>query len=260
MNESTKRTAQTGKVGLVTGANKGLGREIARRLAGLGMTVYAGARDEGRGQRTATELGQAGGDVHFLHLDVTDDASVTRAAARIGEEFGRLDVLVNNAGITVDVERPAPDRPSSSFRPSDVTADQVRRTYDVNVFGAVAVTHAMLPLLRRSPAARIVNMSSPLGSLGLRADPAHLVAKVGLLAYGSSKAALNSITLHYANELRGTGILVNAANPGFVATDLNTHTGNRTVEEGATIVIELATLAEGGPSGAFLGDDGPVPW
>jgi NAD(P)-dependent dehydrogenase (short-subunit alcohol dehydrogenase family) len=258
--QSTGPTRHNGIVALVTGANKGLGREIARRLGRLGMTVLASARDEVRGEGSAKQLRDEGIDVRFLQLDVTDDRSVQRAAERIGEEFGRLDVLVNNAGITVDEERPSRQRPSTAVRPSDITADQARRTYEVNVFGAVAVTDAMLPLLRRSPAARVVNMSSPLGSLTLRADPEHLVAKVGLLAYNSSKAALNAITLQYANELRGTGILVNAANPGFVATDLNTHTGQRTVAEGATIVVQLATLPDDGPTGIFLGDDGPVPW
>ncbi|MPZ56756.1 MAG: SDR family NAD(P)-dependent oxidoreductase [Rhizobiales bacterium] len=249
-----------GKVALVTGANKGLGREIARRLGGLGMTVYLGARDEQRGRQAADALRQSGADTQFLQLDVTDQHSVRRAAERIGQEAGRLDVLVNNAGIAVDAERPSKQRPSSDIRATDTTAEHMRWTYDVNVFGVVAVMQAMLPLLRRAPAARVVNMSSPLGSLTLHADSASRVSQAGLLAYCSSKAALNLITLQYANALRGTGILVNAANPGLVATDLNTFSGPRTVEQGATAAVHLATLPAGGPTGVFLGDDGPVPW
>jgi NAD(P)-dependent dehydrogenase (short-subunit alcohol dehydrogenase family) len=213
------------------------------------------------GRRAADGLQDEGLDARFLHLDVTDEKTIQQAVVHMAEEFGRLDVLVNNAGITVEEERPRPDRPSTAVRPSDITADHMRSTYEVNVFGVVAVTHAMLPLLRRSNAARIVNMSSPLGSLTLRANPQHLVARVGLLAYNSSKAALNAITLQYANELRGTGILVNAANPGFVATDLNSHMGERSVSDGARIAVHLATLPEGDQcTGAFLGDEGPVPW
>jgi NAD(P)-dependent dehydrogenase (short-subunit alcohol dehydrogenase family) len=248
------------KVALVTGANKGIGKETARQLAKAGMTVYAGARSKERGQQTVSELKEQSFDVRFLQLDVTDDDSVQNAAKQIENEFGCLDVLVNNAGIITEEERPSEVRASTGVRPSGITADSVRQTYEVNVFGVVRVTKAMLPLLQKAPAARIVNLSSPLGSLTLKADQEHLVSKVGLLAYGSSKAALNSITLYYANELRDTGILVNAANPGFVATDLNTHTGFRSVEDGAAIVVELATLDKDGPTGIFKGDEGIVPW
>lgn len=248
------------KVALVTGANKGIGKETVRQLAQAGMTVYAGARSKERGQQTVSELKQQGLDVRFLQLDVTDDNSVQNVAKQIENESGYLDVLVNNAGTITEDERPSQKRASTGVRPSDITADSVRQTYEVNVFGVVRVTKAMLSLLQKAPAARIVNLSSPLGSLTLKADKEHLVSKVGLLAYGSSKAALNSITLYYANELRDTGILVNAANPGFVATDLNTHTGFRSVEDGAAIVLELATLDKDGPTGIFKGDDGMVPW
>lgn len=248
-------TEHEGKIALVTGANKGIGREIARRLAGLGMTVFASARDEKRGKQAAAELQKEGGDIRFLQLDVTDEASVKQAAEQIDTAFQRLDVLVNNAGIITERERP----PTNALA-SEVTVDEMRRTYEVNVFGVVAVTRAMLPLLRRSPAARIVNMSSPLGSLSWRASRDNPAPQPGLLAYNSSKAAQNAVTLHYANELRGAGILVNAANPGKVGTDLNRHTGERTVEQGANIAMHLATLGAYGPTGAFLGEDGPVAW
>jgi NAD(P)-dependent dehydrogenase (short-subunit alcohol dehydrogenase family) len=256
----TPRATPAERVALVTGANKGLGREIARQLARRGMIVLASARNDERGRRSADELRAEGIDVRFLVLDVTDPQSVQLAAERIDAEFGRLDVLVNNAGITCERERPSRDRSSTSVQPSTITVADVRTTYDVNVFGVVAVTHAMLPLLRRASGARVVNMSSPLGSLTLRADRESIISKVGLLAYSSSKAALNVITMMYANELREHGILVNAANPGFVATDLNTHTGTRSAEQGAAIAVHLATLDRDGPTGAFLGDDGAVPW
>jgi len=248
------------KVALVTGSNKGIGREIARGLGRLGMAVYASARDEERGRHTAEELRNEGIDVRFLQLDVTDEESIRRAADEIDRSFGRLDVLVNNAGITVDDERPTRTRPSNTIEATSATADHLRQVFEVNTFGTVAVTRAMLPLLRRSDGARVVNMSSPLGSLTLHSDLSHPVSQVGLLAYSSSKAALNMITIMYANALRDTGIKVNAANPGRVATALNDFSGERTPEQGAAIAIRLATLGDDGPTGGFFGDDGPVPW
>jgi NAD(P)-dependent dehydrogenase (short-subunit alcohol dehydrogenase family) len=248
------------KVALVTGSNKGIGREIARGLGRLGMVVYASARDEERGRHTAEELRNEGIDVRFLQLDVTDEESIRRAADEIDRSFGRLDVLVNNAGITVDDERPTRTRPSNTIEATSATADHLRQVFEVNTFGTVAVTRAMLPLLRRSDGARVVNMSSPLGSLTLHSDLSHPVSQVGLLAYSSSKAALNMITIMYANALRDTGIKVNAANPGRVATALNDFSGERTPEQGAAIAIRLATLGDDGPTGGFFGDDGPVPW
>jgi NAD(P)-dependent dehydrogenase (short-subunit alcohol dehydrogenase family) len=225
------------QIALVTGASRGIGREIARRLAALGMTVYAGARS------------RVEGDVRALRLDVTDDASVAAAAERIAADEGRLDVLVNNAGISI-----------GGWVPSEETVQTMRDTYAVNVFGVVAVTHAMLPLLRRSPAARIVNLSSELGSLTLMSDPNDRVQEARLLAYNSSKSALNAITVLYANELRDSGILVNAVSPGYVATDLNDFRGHLGIEEGAEAPVRLATLDRDGPTGAFLSANGPIPW
>jgi len=235
---------------LVTGANKGIGRAVTRRLAQLGRRVYLGARDEQRGLTAERELRGEGLDVHFVHLDVTDESSVSRAAKRIEEEVGHLDALVNNAGIG------GPPLP-----PSRTPLDEVRRTYETNVFGVIAVTNAVLPLLRRSPAGRIVNMSSVLGSLTHAAaleDPTGVfppgVFPV-LLDYNTSKAALNAVTVTYANELRDTPILVNAVSPGFVATDINGHQGTLTPEEGARIPVLLATLGPDGPTAAFVGED-----
>lgn len=242
-------------VALVTGATKGLGREIARQLASRGMTVLASARTDSRGRENAEELCSDGADVRFLTLDVTDQASIAAAARYIAGEFGRLDVLVNNAGVNLEGRQP----------PSQTTADLFRATYEVNVIGVIAVTHAMLPLLLRSRAGRIVNMSSTMGSLTQLADPNNPMARMGLLAYNSSKAALNAITLLYANELRETSIKVNAASPGFVDTDLTRHTGRLTVQEGATIPVRLATLPNDGPTGAFISENGTpygetAPW
>jgi NAD(P)-dependent dehydrogenase (short-subunit alcohol dehydrogenase family) len=241
------------KIALITGANKGIGRETARRLAADGMTVLLGARDADRGAAAAAELAADGADVRFVRLDVTDVDSVKAAAAWIEENFGRLDILVNNAGISVEHGVPV----------TEVTAEQMRRTYETNVFGVVAVTNTMLPLLRRSTGARIVNMSSPLGSLSLAADPDNPFAKwpgAFLLAYNSSKTALNMLTLMWATALRDEGIKVNAANPGYVATDLNHHSGTATVEEGAEAVVALSTLPDDGPTGTFQAQDSISPW
>jgi NAD(P)-dependent dehydrogenase (short-subunit alcohol dehydrogenase family) len=237
------------RVALVTGANKGIGLEIARQLAQRGHTVFLGARDAARGREAAEKLRAEGLDARPLPLDVTDDASVAAAAAALGKDPGRLDVLVNNAGIAID------DGP-----PSRVSLDVVRRTYETNVFGVVRVTQALLPLLRRSPAGRVVNLSSSLGSLARNSDPSWDFASVKLLAYNSSKSALNAITVQLAWELRDTPVKVNAADPGYVATDMNRHQGVRTVEQGATAPVRLATLPADGPSGGFFDEAGPVPW
>ena len=246
-------TTTSQQIALVTGANKGLGRETARRLAAAGMTVLLGARDEVRGREAAAELAPDGADVRFLRLDVTDADSVKSAAAWIEQTFGRLDVLVNNAGISIENRAPV----------TEVTADQMRRTYETNVFGVVTVTNTLLPLLRRAEGARIVNVSSMLGSLSMAADPqGPFSAWPGafLLAYNSSKTALNALTVTWASALRAEGIKVNSADPGYVATDLNHHSGNSTVEQGAEIIFALATLAEDGPTGTFQAAASTRPW
>jgi len=233
----------------VTGANKGIGLEIARQLAREGITVILGSRNEDRGRAAAEKLRAEGLDARPLRLDVTDDQSVASAASLLEQSAGRLDILVNNAGIAID------DGP-----PSRISGDVLRRTYDTNVFGLVRVTQAFLPLLRRSDAGRIVNLSSGLGSLTLNSDPTWPFASVMYLAYNSSKTAVNAITVQFAYELRETPIKVNAADPGYVATDMNQHQGVRSVEQGAATPVRLATLPPNGPTGGYFNDDGPVPW
>jgi len=251
------------KTALVTGANKGIGREIARRLAGLDMTVLVGARDRRRGEAAVDGLRENlrrgspprvpptnSRDVHLVVLDVADEQSVARAAAEVAERFGKLDILVNNAGISL-----------GAGSPSSQGLEAMRHIFATNVFGPIAVTHGFLPLLEKVPAARIVNVSSSVGSLGLATNPDSRIAQLGgLFGYAASKTALNAFTLHLANELRDKRIKVNAACPGYVATDLNRHTGPRSVEQGAEIIVRLATLPDDGPTGGFFDDAGSVPW
>jgi NAD(P)-dependent dehydrogenase (short-subunit alcohol dehydrogenase family) len=237
------------RVAVVTGANKGIGLEIARQLAQQGIRVYLGARDEARGREAAEKLRASGLDAHALLLDVTEAPEVAAAAARIERDEGRLDILVNNAGIAID-----------DGRPSRVSEDALRRTYETNVFGVVRTTQAFLPLLRRSPAGRIVNLSSGLGSLTQNSDPKWDYASVKFLAYNSSKSAVNMITIQFAWELRDTQIKVNAADPGYVATDMNQNQGIRSVEQGAATPVRLALLPADGPTGGYFDDDGPIPW
>jgi NAD(P)-dependent dehydrogenase (short-subunit alcohol dehydrogenase family) len=239
------------RVALITGANKGIGYEVARQLGEQGITVLVGSRDSQRGEEAVARLREQGLDAHLLRIDVTDPSSVGRAATEIEERFGRLDILVNNAGIS---------REQAHHLPSEYPLDALRETYETNVFAVVSVTNAMLALLRRAPAARIVNQSSSMGSLALAADPDSPYAGLNLLAYDSSKAALNALTIEYAKELRSTSIKVNAADPGYCATDLNGHQGYRSAEQGAAAAVRLATLADDGPSGGFFDDAGTVPW
>jgi NAD(P)-dependent dehydrogenase (short-subunit alcohol dehydrogenase family) len=237
------------RVAVVTGANKGIGLEIARQLAQRNTTVFIGARDVERGRAAAEKLRAEGLDARPLRLDVSDDASVAAAAAEVEKTAGRLDILVNNAGIAID------DGP-----PSRVSSDALRRTYETNVFGVVRATQAFLPLLRHSDAGRIVNMSSGLGSLAQNSDPSWSFAAVKYLAYNSSKTAVNAITVQFAWELRDTAIKVNAADPGYVATDMNQNQGPRSVEQGAATPVRLATLPADGPTGGYFNDEGPIPW
>lgn len=236
----------TAKIALITGANKGIGFETARQLGALGMTVLVGARDEERGRDAERALRDGGADARAVQLDVTDAKSVQRAADRIEADYGRLDVLVNNAG-TASVARQG--RP-----PSQTSLGDMRAVYEINVFGVVTVTNAMLPMLRRAAAARIVNVSSEVGSITSQGDPASPLSQMPATAqYPSSKAALNMLTAMYAKELRDTPIKVNAANPGYTATDFNDHRGFRSAAEGAEPSVYLATLPDDGPSGILWG-------
>jgi len=247
-------------IALVTGANKGIGFATARQLGARGWIVLAGARDEARGKQAAQDLIGGGADARFVQLDVTDEESVARAAAWIDAEFGVLDVLVNNAGIA---------RGDWSGKPSETTVTTMRTVYETNVFGVVAVTNAMLPLLRRAPAARIVNVSSEVGSITANLDRRSPMFGMASIPYPSSKTALNMITAMYAKELVDTPIKVNAANPGYCATDLNHHSGFRTADQGAEVSVHLATLPEDGPTGQLWGHlwtadggggSGVLPW
>jgi NAD(P)-dependent dehydrogenase (short-subunit alcohol dehydrogenase family) len=236
----------TTKIALITGANKGIGFETARQLGGQSMTVLIGARDEERGEAAAGKLRAEGADAHFVQLEVTDPASIKRAAEWIEATYDHLDVLVNNAGIPTVAGRGA--------LASQTSLDDMRAVYEVNVFGVVAVTNAMLPLLRRAPAARIVNVSSEVGSISGQTNPASPLAQMPASAqYPSSKAALNMLTAMYAKELKDTPIKVNAANPGYTATDFNHNSGFRTAAEGAEPSVYLATLPGDGPTGIHWG-------
>jgi NAD(P)-dependent dehydrogenase (short-subunit alcohol dehydrogenase family) len=250
----------TTTIALITGANKGIGLETARQLGARGVTVLAGARDEARGLEAELALRDGGAEARFVRLDVTDPKSAQEAADWVDHHYGRLDILVNNAGIA-----------RAGGPPSQTDLDAMREVYETNVFGVIIVTNAMLPLLRRAPSARIVNVSSEVGSITSMTDPASPLAQMpASLAYPSSKSALNMITALYANELRDTPVKVNAANPGYTATDLNRHNGFRSVAEGAEASVHLATLDADGPSGILWGHlwaaggpsdaYGPLPW
>ncbi|WP_406276051.1 SDR family NAD(P)-dependent oxidoreductase [Nocardia sp. NBC_00881] len=232
---------------LVTGANKGLGRETVRRLAGLGWRVFLGARDAERGKEAATELAEIGLDVEFVQLDVTSAASIAAAVEAVGQRTPQLDVLVNNAGIG-----------GTRKTPQDVEAADFRAVFETNVFGPVQVTNAFLPLLRAAAQPRIVMVSSGIGSLTRTSDPSRIESTLLGLPYPASKTALNMITSQYSRAL--PGIQVNAADPGYTATDLNGHSGFQTVTEGTDAVVQLSTIGPDGPTGTFFDRTGPVPW
>jgi NAD(P)-dependent dehydrogenase (short-subunit alcohol dehydrogenase family) len=236
-------------IALVTGANKGIGYEIAAGLGALGMRVGVGARNAANRDTAVEKLRAAGVDAFGVALDVTDDASVNAAAALIEQQFGRLDVLVNNAGITGGRDQ----------LPTSVDPDTIRTVVETNVIGVVRVTNAMLPLLRRSASPRIVNMSSTVGSLTRQSNPDLDMGPISG-AYSPSKTFLNAVTVQYVKELAGTNILINAACPGYCATDLNNFSGVRTAEQGAQTAIRLATLPADGPNGGFFDDEGPIAW
>ena len=246
-------------VALVTGANQGIGLQIAKELVKHGFTVLVGSRNLERGAAAAKTID---GDARPLQLDVTDPASIIAAAERIRKELGRLDVLINNAAISNTRLRPGEsvEEYSKSTRPSNVSLDEIRAVWETNVFGVLAVTQAMLPLLREAPAARIVNVSSGVGSLTRNTDPAYPWRSIFGPVYPASKTALNAITLALAIELESTGIKVNAACPGFTKTNLNNYRGTQTVEEGAREPVRLALLGPDGPTGTFSNSAGPLPW
>ncbi|MDX6430152.1 MAG: hypothetical protein QOE54_2518 [Streptosporangiaceae bacterium] len=231
---------------LITGANKGLGFETARRLIAAGHTVYIGSRDAERGRRAAEQLG-----ARMVQLDVTDDASV-QAAAKTIEAGGGLDVLINNAGIE------ARGAGNIVIGAADVTADMMRQTFETNVFGTVRVTHAFLPLLLRSAAPVVVNLSSGLASLARVTDVGTPTYAYPGVAYPASKTAVNMITVQYAKAF--PNMRINAVEPGFTKTDLNGNTGIQTVEQGAEIIVRMAQVGPDGPTGGYFDAEGTLPW
>jgi NAD(P)-dependent dehydrogenase (short-subunit alcohol dehydrogenase family) len=233
---------------LITGANKGLGLETARRLGEVGWTILVGSRDDERGKEATSTLEAAGVDAHFVALDVTLDDSVAAAVETIRHDFdGTLDVLINNAGIV-----------GQRTPPLEVGPPDFISCFGVNLLGPVRVTRAMLPLLEASEHPRIVNVSSGMGSFGVTTDPQRHESERISLVYPSSKAALNMVTSQYAKAL--PHFRINAVDPGYTATDLNDHSGFQTVEEGAAVIVEMAQVAQEGPTGGFFDKNGPVPW
>ncbi|HEX3745180.1 MAG TPA: SDR family oxidoreductase [Bryobacteraceae bacterium] len=244
--------ATTKKTALITGANRGLGLEMARQLAQRGVAVVLAARDPQKGEEAAETLRNEGLDARFVKLEVTSAADREAARAFLEKEFGRLDILINNAGISAD--------PLGSGKVSATSEETIRRTFETNFFAPVALTQLLLPLLRQSEAARIVNMSSILGSQTLHADPKSQIYDFKALSYDASKAALNSFTIHLAHELKDTRIKVNSAHPGWVKTDMGTDAAPMEIPEGARTGVDLALLGEDGPSGGYYHLGKRVPW
>lgn len=241
------------KIALITGANRGIGLEAARQLAQLGYTVILGARDLAKGEAAAANLRESGSDVHAVQLEVSDERSIQNAAREVEERFDHIDVLINNAGIS-------PEYAAGQLSPSKLSQEIFRRIYDTNLFGAFAVLQAFVPLLERSDAPRVVNVSSEIGSLSNISNPAWFAHGVNTLAYSSSKAALNVLTVAFAKEFSDPKWKINSACPGWVKTELGTQDAPREVEEGARIYVSLATLPADGPTGGYFNEAGPIPW
>ncbi|MFN2624071.1 MAG: SDR family oxidoreductase [Chthoniobacterales bacterium] len=239
------------RIALVTGANKGIGFETASQLAQKNITVLLGARDLAKGETAARKLSSAGLDVRALEIDVTDSGSIRRAADRVERDHGRLDILINNAGVMLQDE---------DKKISDQSLEVWRKTFETNFFGVIATTQAFLPLLRKSDAGRIVNLSSILGSISLQATPGSPVYDFKVPAYDVSKSAVNAFTVHLAYELRDTKIKVNAAHPGWVKTEMGGEGAVMEIEDGAKTSVALATIGEDGPTGAYLHLGEPIPW
>jgi NAD(P)-dependent dehydrogenase (short-subunit alcohol dehydrogenase family) len=247
------------RIALVTGANQGVGLQVAKELVANGVTVLVGSRDFARGQAAASGIGQG---AIALQLDVTNSASIAAAAQRIGEEFGRLDLLVNNAAISNTRKGPVSlQEYAETSRASNASLDEVRAVWETNVFGVLAVYQAMLPLLRASSDARIVNVSSGVGSLTTNADPAFPFHAMFGPVYPASKAALNAVTLAMMIELESTAIKVNLVSPAFTRTNLNGYAGTESVEDGSREVVRVALLGPDGPTGTFTRwENTTIPW
>ncbi len=243
---------QDTKVALITGANKGIGLETARQLGKQGVTVIVAARDSAKGEQAAKELRAEGIDAHPLKLDVTKSQDRDAAEKFIDERFGKLDILVNNAGIASEGW--------GGNETSSTSAKVLHEIFETNLFAPVALTQELLPLLRKSRAARIVNLSSIMGSLTLHSNPKSPIYDNKPFAYDASKSALNAFTIHLAHELRDTRIKVNSAHPGWVKTELGTDAAPMDVVEGAKTSVDLATLPDDGPTGAYIHLGKTLPW
>lgn len=248
------------RIALVTGANQGIGFQVSKELVAHGWTVLVGARDSEKGQAAAGEIGKG---AEFMPLEVTDARSIAEAADRIRREHGRLDLLVNNAAISrpPHAKEVALADHMKTMSATTISLDDMRTIWETNVFAVVAVTQAMLPLLRAAPAARIVNVGSGAGSLTLNADPAFPPRKMFSPGYAGSKTAMNVVTLSFAIELEDEGICVNAVSPGFTSTNLNHFEGTESLEDGAREVVRVALLEGDTRSGAFTAwENAPIPW
>ena len=241
----------TKKIALITGANKGIGLETARQLGQQGITVLAGARDETKARQAAEGLSKAGLDAQGIVIDVNDADSIQKAAARIERDYGRLDILVNNAGVMMD---------DPKKKPSEQSLEVWRKTFETNLFGLIATTQAMLPLLRKSAAGRIVNLSSILGSIHFHATPGSPIYDMKMPAYDVSKSAVNAYTVHLAYELKDTAIKVNAAHPGWVKTEMGGEGATMEITDGAKTSVALATIGADGPNGAYMHMGETLPW
>jgi NAD(P)-dependent dehydrogenase (short-subunit alcohol dehydrogenase family) len=241
------------QIAFISGANKGLGLETARQLGQLGYTVLLGSRDLAKGEAAAEQLRSEGIAAEAVKLDVTSHADIAAAAALVEQRYGHLDVLINNAGVMFE-------KSWTKNTTSETTLENLRATYETNLFAVLALTQAMLPLLRRSPAGRIVNVSSILGSVSLQATKGSPTYNTKMFAYNSSKAALNMLTISLAHELRTTKIKVNSAHPGWVKTDLGGSAAPMDAVTGAKTQVTLATLGEDGPTGGFFHAGEPIPW
>jgi NAD(P)-dependent dehydrogenase (short-subunit alcohol dehydrogenase family) len=249
----------SGKVALITGANKGIGLETARGLGKLGIAVVVASRDEAKGSAAADKLRAEGiRDVEAVRFDVTRSEDHRTLARHLEERYGKLDILVNNAG--VHVEKADFGNPAGFNTTSKTTADELRQTFETNFFAVVALSQALLPLLRKAPAGRIVNLSSVLGSLTLHSDPTSPIYTKKSFAYDASKTALNAFTVHLAQELRGTKIKVNSAHPGWVKTDMGGEAAPMELSEGGKTSVQLATLPDDGPTGGYFHLGQSLPW